>query len=739
MHKSDRMTFWRVYKYVWPQWHRLVLIALSALLAAVLFSLSFMTIIPLLKVMMGEEGLHGWVDRKTCDVHYGMDFYVPDVTDLRSDEGRDLAYYLRVTDVDPNSVAEYAGIMENDQIIYAGRGKISVDDASTKQTSSSMLEILATSVEEEVLYVVTRSFDPDGQFSAPQVKELLPGTGGENVADGLKKSVIALGQEAVNLLPRDQEKANKRKAVILVIALMAVVTVFRCLARFIQSYYAEKVVQIAIAGVRENMFGHVMTMPIGYFSVKGGSDTISRILGDTAGTGKGVKILLGKALREPLKALFTLGCAMAISWKLSLIFLGAAPFIFGFIAIFGSKIKKATKKTLVSSARMLGRVQGAINAVSVVKVYNRQKHEVENYTTLNRRFLRQVLRVAKAQAATGPTMEVLGMLAMSGALVLGAHWVFKGTDGMLPSSFFTLLVLLGTSAESIRKASDVWNKIQGANAAAERVYEVVDSPCELERDDAVELKGLEQRIEFKDVTFTYPGSESVTLKNVDLTVNAGETVAVVGPNGSGKTTLLNLLPRFYDTDSGSVLIDGQDIRDCSLKSLRGLIGMVTQRVVTFNDTITANISYGRPGASMEEVVDAAKRSFCHEFIEPLPDGYDTMIGENSAGFSGGQLQRIVIARAVLKDPAILIFDEAMSQVDAHSESLIHDALEELVRDRTCFVIAHRFSTVISADRIVVMEDGRIVASGKHEELLRDCGLYQRLYETQLSAPADEGA
>jgi len=729
--EKERMVFWRIFKYVWPQWPRLGLVILSAMLAAMLFSLSFMTILPLLKVMMGEEGLHGWVDRKTCDVRYGMDFYVPDVSDLRSDEGANLAYYLRVTDVDPNGVAEYAGVLKDDQVIYASLEKTVIGDI-VKQPSSLILKMLAMSGEEDVLYVVIRRPDSEGKLSPPQVREFFPGTGKAKFGDGLKKSVIGLGQKLVNFLPRNQEKENKRHAVILVIILMGIVTVFRCIARFVQVYFAEKIVQVAIAGVRENMFDHVLTMPVGFFSLKGESDTISRILGDTAGMGKGVKVLLGKALREPLKALFTLGCAMAISWKLSLIFLGAAPLIFGFISIFGSRIKKATKKSLVSSARMLGRVQGAINAVSVVKVYNRQDHEVEHYTNMNRRYLRQVLRVAKAQAATGPTMEVLGMLAMSGALILGAHWVFSGTDGMMPSSFFTLLVLLGTSAESIRKASDVWNKVQSANAAAERVFEVVDSPREFEKAKAVELKNLEHQIEFKDISFTYPGSESVTLKKVNLTVNAGETVAVVGPNGSGKTTLVNLIPRFYDMDGGSIVIDGQDIRDCSLKSLRGQIGMVTQNVVTFNDTIAANISYGRPGASIDEIISAAKRSFCHEFIEPLPDGYDTFIGENSAGFSGGQLQRIVIARAILKDPAILIFDEAMSQVDAHSEALIHDALSDLVKDRTCFVIAHRFSTIITADRIVVMEDGRIAASGKHEDLLRDCDLYRGLYETQLS-------
>jgi subfamily B ATP-binding cassette protein MsbA len=218
---------------------------------------------------------------------------------------------------------------------------------------------------------------------------------------------------------------------------------------------------------------------------------------------------------------------------------------------------------------------------------------------------------------------------------------------------------------------------------------------------------------------------------VNLTVRAGHNVAIVGPNGSGKTTLVNLIPRFYDTDSGKVSIDGTDVHDVTLRSLRSQIAMVTQEVVTFNDTIAANISYGRPQATRDEIVSAARRAFADEFIEPLPEGYDTVIGEQGLGLSGGQLQRVVIARAILKDPAILIFDEAMSQVDADSEAKIHSAIEEIMQHRTAFIIAHRFSTVITADLIVVMDEGKIVAEGQHEELMRSCQLYQSLYETQL--------
>jgi subfamily B ATP-binding cassette protein MsbA len=218
---------------------------------------------------------------------------------------------------------------------------------------------------------------------------------------------------------------------------------------------------------------------------------------------------------------------------------------------------------------------------------------------------------------------------------------------------------------------------------------------------------------------------------VNLSLTAGHNVAIVGPNGSGKTTMANLLPRFYDPESGQVFIDGHDIRDVTLESLRGQIGMVTQDVITFNDTIASNIAYGRHGATRDEVVNAAKRAFAHEFISQMTNGYDTMIGENSTGLSGGQLQRIIIARAILKNPAILIFDEATSQVDADSEAKIHQAIEEIMRGRTTFIIAHRFSTVVSADVIVVMDHGQIVAHGHHEQLMHSCSVYQRLYETQL--------
>ncbi len=712
--------FWRVFEYIWPQWPRLIVIVISAIIIGILFSLSFMTIVPLLKVMMGEEGLHGWVDRTICDWRYGVDFYVPDNIDLTNSENNNFASYLLITNVKLKSRAEAAGLKEQDQIVGIGN---TVRQGQELVSRSRLLEELSKAADESS---VTLQLQRSGQNGDLEDRRLQLDTGTNPF---YIEFAVNSARWIVGFVPRGNAAEEKARSVIHLIILMGVVTVIRCIATFYQKYLAEKMVQVAIADMREDVFSHAMQMPVGFFSSRGTSDTISRIVNDINATGRGVKILLGKALREPIKAIFCLVGAMVISWKLTLIFLCSAPFVLGFAALLGKKMKKYTRRSLRSSAQMLGRLDGAVNALRVVKVYSQQEHENSAYRKINRVYLKQALGMAKVDAATGPTMEVFGMIAGSAALLIGVYWVTNAN--MQASYFFGLLVALGIAAESIRKSSDIWNKAQSANAAAERVFAVVDEPAEFEKSGAIDLPAFKERIEFKDVVFTYPGSDVPILKGVNLTVQAGCNVAVVGPNGSGKTTLINLLPRFYNTDSGRIMIDGQDIRDVTLKSLRSQIGMVTQNVVTFNDTMAANIAYGRPGAAREEIIDAAKRSYADEFISILPKGYDTVIGEHGAGLSGGQLQRVVIARAILKNPAILIFDEATSQVDADSEAKIHSAIEEIMRDRTCFIIAHRFSTVITADMIVVMDNGQIVAQGQHDDLIKTCSLYQSLYETQL--------
>ncbi|MGA2677932.1 MAG: ABC transporter ATP-binding protein [Sedimentisphaerales bacterium] len=704
--------FSRVFKYIWPQWPRIVVVIISAVIVSALLSGSFLAVIPLVKVVIGQEGLRGWSDRKVCQLQYGIDFYVPESVDFSGSKSGDYANSLLVVSVKNKSSAKDAGLIGGDWVVATGEepklGAVSYTD---------LLEEVATAGKEGITLHIKRGNEEKVLRLANAHKS------------GFKAWATNLAREALNFVPRGQTDTSKTKAVVFIMIVVTILTVIRCIARYYQQYIAEKVVQVGLNRLREDAFAHVINMPIAYFAKERPSDSVSRLIRDTGAMGNGIKILLGKALQEPLNTLFLVGLAAWIDWKLTLIFLGGAPPTLWMIVVLGKKMKKASKKSLMAWSQMLAKLQETMNGLKVVKVYNQQKYEETAFRGINARLLKQLLKISRTDAATSPILEVLGMLAIAVAIVVGVSRVTSNKmDG---TEFMLLLGLLGAAASAARRTSDVWNKIQEANAAAERVFGMMDGPLEPQHADAAELSTLKTKLEFRDIVFTYPGVEIPALNGINLTVLAGHRVAIVGPNGSGKTTLANLIPRFYDPDKGQILVDGKDIRDTTLQSLRGQIAMVTQNVVTFNDTIAANIGYGKPGASREEIILASKRAFAHEFIEPLPNGYDTVIGEQGSGLSGGQLQRIVIARAILRNPAILIFDEATSQVDADSEAKIHRAIEEIMHDRTSIVIAHRFSTIVAADVIVVMNNGRIIAQGQHEELMRTCRLYQSLYETQL--------
>jgi ABC-type multidrug transport system fused ATPase/permease subunit len=431
--------------------------------------------------------------------------------------------------------------------------------------------------------------------------------------------------------------------------------------------------------------------------------------------------------------------ALYQDWKLTLLFLTVVPAIAIVIRKFGKRIRRASKKALRQYGVMLGGLTESLQGLRVVKVHHAEGYERRRFNQMNRRMLDRQLQARVAKALSAPVIETLSLVGMM-AVILAASWFLfdhakKGQE-INPTTLITVLVTLTGAAASFRQISGLNVKLQSAAAAAENIDQVLNMQVEAAPHSRRERKlpahkRHSQMVTYENVTFSYPGSQTPAVRDIELHIPHGSVCAIVGANGSGKTTLLGLLPRLYEPDSGSIRIDGIDIRQVKLRSLRSQMAVVTQETVLFDATVGENIIYGARHVTGEQMIDASKRAHAHSFIEQLPRGYDTPVGERGQRLSGGQRQRIAIARAILRDPSILILDEATSQIDADSEAQISAALKEFTTGRTTFVIAHRLSTVVGADMIAVMDAGRIVALGRHQELLKTCEIYKTLCRTQL--------
>ncbi|MHC4718030.1 MAG: ABC transporter ATP-binding protein, partial [Planctomycetota bacterium] len=550
----------------------------------------------------------------------------------------------------------------------------------------------------------------------------------------VKRRSRLLGRVA-GWLPEPQAKSERLHILLYLLLVAIAIALVRNLLRFFQEYLVQTTVFRAVMDLRSDNYGVVLRLPTTFFSEKGITDTMSRFIQDTAELGRGQATLFGKTLVEPAKAVASMVVALSISWELTLIAMVAGPPAFWLIRRFGKRMRRASRRALENWSTMLGALEGTLSGIRVVKAYTMEGAERKRFFRTNRALLKQQRRMARIDSATAPAVEALGITAAMGAGALAGYWVFNDMHGLKGDDFLALMACLAAMFDPVRKLAKVATRFQRAEAAAARVFELQDTQQEKRVPNAPALPTHERSLELRNVSFRYPGAAENALGGVNLAVEAGETVAIVGPNGSGKTTLVSLVPRLLEPDEGHVLIDGEDVSRYSVRSLRRQIGLVTQETVLFHATIGENIAYGlrrpRPG----EVLEAARKAYVDEFVRELPDGYDTMVGEHGATLSGGQRQRITIARAILRDPAILIFDEAMSHIDADSEQRIRQAMEEFVRGRTTLMIAHRFSTVMAADRIVVMDAGRIVDAGTHGQLLERCDLYRQLYRTQL-APAE---
>jgi len=518
-----------------------------------------------------------------------------------------------------------------------------------------------------------------------------------------------------------------------ILLVILALTVIGNMGRFIHEIVTLTVVMRVTMNNRARMFRRLIHAPMIQALQTGNSDHISRVATDTEILSSGHRVVLGKAFSEILKGVAALITAFLINWGLTLIALIAAPVIASMLRKFGKIIRRATERVLVERGKLMGAMYESLDGASVVKVHNAEGQERRRFSRVNRGMYYQEIKMRMARSLSSPTVEIVGMIGIVSVGTIAAWAIFR--RNVPAAELAGVLFALANAMVCIKPLSNLNNQLHESTAAARRVFGVLNLPVE-----PVGIKtGLTKpplprhrtSVEFSDIVFTYPGKEEPALRSVSLSVKHGMETAIVGSNGSGKSTLLNMLPRLLEPDQGKVSIDGTDVQSVNLRSLRKQISVVTQQTVLFEGTIADNIAYGRRYTHRDKIVEAAKRAHADEFIQRLPQGYDTPLGEGGTGLSGGQRQRLCIARAILRDPAILILDEATSQIDADSEARINEALQDIRQGRTIFVIAHRLSTVVDADLIVVMHDGRIIDQGKHNELLERCEQYRILTQTQL--------
>jgi ATP-binding cassette subfamily B protein/subfamily B ATP-binding cassette protein MsbA len=510
---------------------------------------------------------------------------------------------------------------------------------------------------------------------------------------------------------------------------------------FWQESLVGSVVNLSLFDLRNRFYRNVIHLDVNHFGDEGTHELMARFTNDMELLGNGVKTLYGKVVAEPLRACACVAVAMLISWQLTCMFLILVPIAVYILYKVGRVMKRATRRLLERVSAIYKILQETFQGIRVVKAFTMESYERRRFCSATKDYYHKAMWVVNLDAISGPVIELLGVAAVAGALLAGAFlvlrqethlWGMRMTDQ--PLGHIVLLQLYGllaAIADPVRKLSSVYTRIQSGAAAADRIFAYLDRTPRVQRNaSGFRLLRHDRSIEFRDICFSYePGRPILT--NVSLQVRAGEIIALVGKNGCGKTTMVGLLPRFYDPDHGSIRIDGHDVRHVNLRSLRQQIGIVTQETILFDDTIYNNIAYGNRKARLDDVEAAAKKAYAHDFIQKLVSGYQTRVGEAGAKLSGGQKQRLALARAILRDPRILILDEFTSQSDAESEALINRALKEFMRNRTTFVITHRLNTLEIADRIVVVDNGRIEAVGSHEDLLKTCGVYQRLHEAQF--------
>ena len=500
---------------------------------------------------------------------------------------------------------------------------------------------------------------------------------------------------------------------------------------YIKNYLLRIVELSLVRDIRNKLYAHIQSLSLGYFNRQKTGNITSIVINDV----EHLQIALGatfqKLFVEPINVITFVSLLFIISWKLALIALIIIPLAGIAVIGIGKSIRRKSRRTQKKVADIMQILSETLSSIRIVKAFANEKNEVIKFSKESKNYFKLLLRRGRLDLLAGPITESFGVVI--GVILL---W-YGGTEvlmqrGLNPEDFIRFILILFSILGPIKQMGNVNLRIQTGYASAERIFSLLDTPKDIiEHSNPVQMKSFNKHIEFKNLSFEYEESEGLVLSNINFKINKGEVVAIVGPSGAGKSTIADLIPRFYDPKDGEILIDQENIKKLSLASLRKNMGIVTQDVILFNDTIKNNIAYAQPKATMESIINACKAANALEFIEEIPEGFDAIIGERGVKLSGGQKQRIAIARALLKNPPILILDEATSSLDTESEKKVQTAIEALLKDRTALIIAHRLSTVQNANKIITIEKGRISEIGTHDELYSNDGLYRKLYDIQF--------
>ncbi len=741
--RPNMKNFTRLVRFAWPYRGRFGLSLGCAVLVAVLYGADIAAVYPLLKILFYNENCQTWIAKEI----------VAQETEVRKVEARiaELDFTARLVESTGQALKDHFTAVHKHRddlsnelhhlekqvenpALFGNRDKMAVRDHA--QLEDHRRELL----------VAEAGLDELKQYCEIQVKT--PGAPTDPSRRRQLQKDRANAQHWLTryrwLQPRLNQYLPHKGFHTLVLLLLLVMggVALKGVFMFLQEVLVADVMQLSLFDIRNHFFRRTMALDLSSFGDQGTAELVSRFTNDMESVGQGLNTLFSKVMREPLRIISCLSIAVWMNWRLTFLALILVPVSAATARRAGATMKRAVRRSLESMSNIYKILQETFQGIVVVKAYTMERRERRRFFLETKSLYKKSVRVAKIDALSDPVLEILALSTVSIALLSGSYLVLYKTiflelglfrlqladRPMAIEDLLYLYAMLAGVSDPVRKLANVHSRIQRAAAAADRICALMDrEPQVAEKPKALRLGRHCHSIEFDQVEFAYNRRDPV-IRGLSLGVRHGETIALVGPNGCGKSTLMNLLPRFWDVHSGAIRLDGHDLRDLSLKSLRSQIGIVIQETVLFEDSIANNIAYGENDASRAAIITAAKRSFAHQFISGLPEGYDTIIGERGLGLSGGQRQRIALARAMLRDPAILILDEATSAVDIQDEALIRKAIEEFSRDRTTFLITHSLGALQFADRIVLMNAGRIEAVGTESELRRNSTLYRRLHE-----------